>query len=392
VSSRSGSAAGLPLAVIAGLFLASIAMRPQILAVGPLLPLMRADLGLPASLAGLLTTVPVLCMGLFAPLGPRVAGWLGTRRAFAACLAWIAGLGALRAVVPGFPLVLLATLGIGVGTGVAGSIPAMIVSTRVATRPALGTGAYAGGIVAGSSLAAALAVPLAIGGQWRLSLLVISLASIGSVVAWLALVRGDGGVVRGGSPRTLPWRNGRAWLLMTIFGLQSIMYYGVVAWLPNAFVERGWSAADAGSLVAVCNGVGLITTLGVPLFADRYGSRGRQLALCSAVATVVLAGLILVPTFAFGWVAILGLALGAVFPLVLTLPIDVTDAPSLVGPLAAFMLLGGYIISSTGPTALGLARDLTGDFTASLWMLVVIGAILVGTCLLLSPARLARRA
>ncbi len=49
------------------------AMRPQILAIGPLLPLIRVDLGLPAGVAGLLTTIPVLCMGLFAPVGPRLA-------------------------------------------------------------------------------------------------------------------------------------------------------------------------------------------------------------------------------------------------------------------------------------------------------------------------------
>ena len=65
--------AALPLGVIAGLFVASLAMRPQILAIGPLLPLMREDLGLSAGVAGLLTTIPVLCMGLFAPVGPRLA-------------------------------------------------------------------------------------------------------------------------------------------------------------------------------------------------------------------------------------------------------------------------------------------------------------------------------
>jgi CP family cyanate transporter-like MFS transporter len=267
----------------------------------------------------------------------------------------------------------------------------MIVSTRVATRPALGTGAYAGGIVAGSTLAAALAVPLAFGGQWRSSLLIISVTSLVSLVAWLVLVRGDGGVIRGLRAPTIPWGNRTGWLLMVVFGLQSILYYGVVAWLPNAFVERGWNAADAGSLVALCNGVGLLTTIGVPLVADRYGSRRSQLTVASIVATLTLVAIIAVPAFAYGWVAVLGLALGAVFPLVLTLPIDVTTDPRQVGSIAALMLLGGYIISATGPFALGAARDLTGDFATSLWMLVGVGVVLVGCCLLLSPARLARR-
>jgi cyanate permease len=54
------------------------------------------------------------------------------------------------------------------------------------------------------------------------------------------------------------------------------------------------------------------------------------------------------------------------------------------------MLLGGYVLSSVGPVVLGAARDLTGDFEASLWMLVVIAVALVLSCLPLSPARLER--
>ncbi len=194
----------MPIAVVAGLFLASLALRPQLLAVGPLLPFIRADLGLPAGVAGLLTSIPVLCMGIFAPLGPRLAARLGPREAFAVSLALIAGFGLLRALVPSFPLVLAATLGIGFGVGVAGAIPSMVVSTRLPSRPALGTGAYAGGIVAGSTLAAALAVPLAIDGAWRLALAAISVASFLAVVVWLVLVRPDPSVPAPGAARAAP--------------------------------------------------------------------------------------------------------------------------------------------------------------------------------------------
>jgi CP family cyanate transporter-like MFS transporter len=90
------------------------------------------------------------------------------------------------------------------------------------------------------------------------------------------------------------------------------------------------------------------------------------------------------------WVILSGLALGAIFPLVLTLPLDVADQPSQVGAVAALMLLGGYIISSAGPFVLGAARDATGSFAVSLWLLVVLSVGLLGCCVLLSPARLRR--
>lgn len=385
----------MPIAVILGLFLASLAMRPQILAIGPLLPLIRDDLGLPASVAGLLTTIPVLCMGLFAPIGPRVAARLGPTTAFAACLALVVGFGLLRALVPATPLLLLATFGVGVGIGMAGAIPSMVVAQRMPTRPALGTGAYAAGIVAGSTFGAGVAVPLAVEGAWRQSLAVLSIVAIGSLVAWLLLVRGDGSAgvdarrLAARAPR-LPWRSTTGWLLVVVFGLQSLLYYGCISWLPNAFVERGWTVADAGALIAAFNGIGLATTIGVPLVADRLGARRSQLVGASVVTTLGLLGVILVPDLAWGWVAILGLALGMIFPLVLTLPIDVADDPSTVGAVAALMLLGGYVLSSIGPVVMGAARDASGSFDSSLWLLVAIGAVLTLSCLTLSPTRLRR--
>jgi MFS transporter, CP family, cyanate transporter len=385
------SRAGVPLAVIAGLFVASLALRPQILAIGPLLPLIRDDLGLSAGIAGLLTTIPVLCMGVFAPVGPRLAARFGSGLAFAACLVTIVGFGLIRAAAPSVPLVMLSTLGIGIGIGCAGAIPSMIVSQRLPGRPALGTGAYAGGIVAGSTLAASFAVPLALGDDWRRALLIISAVSLLSVVTWLVLV-GVGGRPAAGSSVALrlPWSDATGWLLVAVFGLQSLLFYGIVSWLPNAFVERGWNTTDAGALIGVFNGVGLLTTIGVPLIADRLGPRRPQLVVSSVVAVGGLVGIILTPELAFAWVAVLGLALGAVFPLVLTLPLDVADDPARVGSVAALMLLGGYIVSSVGPVVLGAARDLTGDFSASLWMLVALAVVLVVSCLPLSPARLRR--
>ncbi|HSL75425.1 MAG TPA: MFS transporter [Candidatus Limnocylindrales bacterium] len=381
----------VPISVVVGMFIASLAMRPQILAIGPLLPLIRTDLGLPAGIAGLLTTIPVLCMGLFAPVGPRLAARFGATMAFALCLSAVITFGVVRAIAPSVPLLMLATFGIGIGIGSAGAIPSMIVAQRMPTRPALGTGAYAGGIVAGSTLASGFAVPLAGEADWRWALLVISLVSIVCVIAWLVLVGTDRrDRVAGAVARRLPWRDPTGWLLVVVFGLQSVLFYGVVSWLPNAFVERGWDETSAGALVAVFNGVGLITTIGLPIVADRLGSRRSQLLVSSVIAVIGFVAVIAAPDLAFLWVAILGLALGAVFPLVLTLPLDVTNDPSRVGSVAALMLLGGYVLSSTGPVILGAARDVTGDFTVSLWLLVVFGVVLVASCLTLSPDRLRR--
>jgi MFS transporter, CP family, cyanate transporter len=378
------------LAPLVGLFLASLALRPQLLAIGPLLPTIREDLGMAHGVAGLLGTIPVLCMGLLAPFGPRLVARVGVRASLAACLAGICVFGLVRALAPDPATILAATLAIGVAVGTAGAIPAIVVKLRMPTVPALGTGSYAGGIVAGSTIAAAVAVPLAgPGGDWRFSLAVISAAGLVPLAAWLLFVRPDRPEQRADAraPR-LPWRSPTGWLLVVVFGLQSMLYYGLVAWLANVYVERGWDQASAGSLLALMNGTGLVTTIGVPLFADRIGTRRGQLLVSAVVVLAGLLGVLLVPGAGFVWSVVLGLALGAVFPLVLTLPVDVADGPGDVGAVAALMLLGGYILSSTGPVLLGAIRDITGDFEASLWSLVVLAVALVVACAWLSPSRL----
>ena len=66
--------------------------------------------------------------------------------------------------------------------GLAGPIFPMVVRHEMPARPALGTGAYAIGLVLGATVAAAVAVPLAsVGGDWRFSLAVITLAGLGSL-------------------------------------------------------------------------------------------------------------------------------------------------------------------------------------------------------------------
>lgn len=385
--------AGVPLAVVAGLFLASLALRPQMLAIGPLLPEIRADLDISASVAGLITTIPVLCMGVFAPVGPRIAARMGPRMAFAVCIAVIAACGVLRTAAPSIGPLLLTTFGIGVGVGIAGAVPSMVVAIHMPDRGALGTGAYAGGIVAGSAIAAAVAVPLSGDDDWRRSLAIISIGSFGCLVAWLALTRPEGPESHGrASAMRMPWRDRTAWLLAVTFGLQSMIFYGTVSWLPNALVERGWSAAETGALMGVFNGIGLLTTFGVPLLADRFGTRRGQLSLFATVATIAFIGINLMPGATVPWVIVLGLGLGAVLPLALTLPLDVADVPAEVGAIAAFMLFIGYILSSLGPILLGAARDLTGSFAASLWLLALMAVLLVSCCLSLTPGRLHRGA
>jgi len=376
---------------LAALVVVALALRPQIIAIGPLQPAIQADLDISHSLVGALSAIPILCMGLFAPLGARVARRLGARNALALCVALVVAYGLLRSVAPSPVLILGLTFGIGMGMGLAGPIMPRVVRRSLPGHPALGTGAYATGLVVGSLVAASFAVGLAgPDGDWRRSLAIMSLAGLVSLVVWLALAPRDTGTGDEVAPPRIAWSHPAGWVLGLIFGLQSIVFYGVAAWLAAIYVDRGWTEAAAAQLVAVFIAASLLGTVTLPLLADRVGTRRGQLIGAATTTLVGLVGLALLPAPAFLWAIVLGLGTGAIFPIVLTLPVDAGGTAGDVAATAARMLLIGYVLSAIGPFMLGFARDVTGDFVTSLWLLVGLSVLLVALSAVITPERLHR--
>ena len=383
--------------MLAALVLVGLPLRAQILILGPMVGELQADLGMSHGVAGLLGTIPVLCMGLLAPFGPVLAASIGPRLGVAVCVALIGVFGVARAVVPDSGQVLLATVGVGTGMALVGPILSSVVMSRAPGHPASGTGAYVVGMIIGGTVAAAIVVPLADAtGGWRPAFGAISAAAVVSLVTWLALMPGDSGArTRPRLPR-LPWRRPSAWLLGAVFSSQSTLFYGAITWLASAYAERGWTAGEAAGLIAVFNGMGLVTTLSLPLVADRLGTRRSQMGAAGVIAVVAMLGIVLTPgeppgsLFAFGSVALLGIGIGAFFPLALTLPVDVARDPADAASISALMLLVGYLVSSIAPVVLGVVRDSTGSFEVVLWVMVGLAFAMIPLGLSLSPGRLGR--
>jgi CP family cyanate transporter-like MFS transporter len=349
----------------------------------------------------MLTTIPVLCMGIFAPFGPSLTRLTGVRSGVTAGVALLLLFALLRPFAGSSSLLLVFTLGIGLGTAVVGPILPMFVSTRLPRRIVAGTATYAAGITIGAAVASTFAVPLetTLGG-WRGSLLALSIGSLPALLAWVVMVRTiqpaglHGAATRTGAsePRfvrpSLPLGRPIVWVIGLLFGMQSWLYYGVMAWLASVYVELGWNPAIAALLLTLVSVSGLSGNVVVTWASHRGASRRSLLVAAAALAASGLLGVVLVPAPAVAWATVIGVGLGITFTLVLTLPTDVAADPREIGGAAALMFLVGYVIASAAPFVLGAVRDATGDFAASLWLLVAIAGIMIPLAWSLSPARL----
>jgi MFS transporter, CP family, cyanate transporter len=365
--------------LLATIFLVSLNLRPAIAAVPPLLDTIRAQLGLSATGAGLLTALPVVCMGVFAPAGTALARRLGRELAVACALALVAAGTLARGLSAQVPTLFAATFVAGVGIAMGGALLPGIVKDHFPGRAGAVTGLYTAGLVGGALLAATATVPLldALGTGWQVAIAAWGLLALAALAAWVAVARPLGRRAEpAGARLSLPWRSSVAWRVTLYMGLQSLLYYAALTWLPPLYVAEGWSAARAGLLLGVFSFTQLFTALALPALADRSGDHRPWIALAVGTATLMLAAFAAAPTAApWLWSALLGLGVGGQFALALTLFVTRASSPAAAARLSGIALLVGYLLASTGPVLAGALHDASGGYRLPFLVLAGIGAV-----------------
>ena len=171
------------------------------------------------------------------------------------------------------------------------------VKERFADRPVFATGVYAAGINVGATVSSASAVPL----EQRARRLARPAARVLRVTLalFVALARAH---ARSSGATSRPPSRGRSrcrgvarsrWRLVGAFFFMSATYYGLNAWLPDVYVEHGWSEGKAGALLAVLNGTQIAAGLAVAWLADRMWSRRAWMAGCSGLGFLSMLGVVL---------------------------------------------------------------------------------------------------
>ncbi|WP_342648916.1 MFS transporter [Pseudomonas sp. REB1044] len=351
--------------------LVGINLRPIMAAIGPLLDVLQADLGLSNLQGGLLTTLPVMMMGLFALAGPWLQRRVGEVRGVAMGMTLIAAACAVRTYVESSAALIASAAVGGIGIAVIQSLMPAYIKRNHPHSAGMLMGLFTTGIMAGAALAAALAAPSAGMLGWNLTLGYAALPAMIALIAWLLAA----GHVHGqASAAALPWRSGRAWLLLVFFGIGTGAYTLVLAWLPPFFVELGWPARSAGYLLGALTITEVIAGLLVSALIHRYPDRRRPLAL---VILLLIGGLLCLMTAPLTLyllaVLCLGLGIGALFPLSLIVTLDRARSPAEAGSLLAFVQGGGYLIAASMPVVAGVVRDQLSSLHWA-WAVMAIGA------------------
>ncbi|KFX70348.1 MFS transporter [Pseudomonas taeanensis MS-3] len=351
--------------LLLALVLAAINLRPGITSLAPLIERIAAELALSRSLISLTTALPVLCMGLLAPVAPRLALRFGLERTIVLCLAAITFALLMRLAGQTSAILIASAVLLGAAIAVAGPLLSGFIKRYFVGQMGRVVAWYSLGMAIGGAGGVVLTAPVTqmFGDSWTYGLAVWALPALLGVLLWLCLPNQLETDDSADASAGLPWQQPRAWLISGFFALQAGLFYALATWAVARYHEAGLSLLHSNSLFSLAMLMGLPSSFLLPWLAQRFGNRYQLLLACGVLSTVSLAMITFAPTVLPElWAVTSGFGLGGSFALSLVLPLYEAGSPLAVSRWTAMMLCTGYSMASLTPILTGLARDLAGDY------------------------------
>jgi CP family cyanate transporter-like MFS transporter len=379
--------------VLLGVVLVALNLRIAVASVSPILDLVRADVALSATEAGLLGTIPVVSFAAFGSITPVLARRAGLEPLLvAAMLLSVTGeiVRSSTSTAAGFlAWSVIALAGMGMGNVL---LPP-VVKRYFPDRIGVVTSIYSVTMTFSTAVPALLAVPVAERLGWRASLSLWAAVGVLAAIPWVVVIVRSaaarsalGGLLRRG-PATTPaltsrhrqggrvWRSALAWGMAVTFAMNSLDSYAMFAWLPQILIDGGTSPHAAGVWLSVFAILGLPPALVAPIAAARMRNPIPLVVVFVTCWAVSYVGLLVAPDGPVGlWVVLGGLGPGA-FPVLLALINLRTRTSAGAASLSGFTQGVGYAIAGTGPLLIGVLYDATGSWTAPL--LLLLGTLVV---------------
>ena len=361
--------------LIAGILMIATTLRVTFTGAAPLLDAIRADYSLTTAQTGLLTTLPLLAFALVSPLAATVARRWGIERSLLAAMLLICMGIAIRSL-PSSGALFGGTAVIGCGIALGNVLMPGLIKRDFSQHVAKLTGAYSLTMGAAAALGSAMVVPLALHGfGWRGALMMLMVFPLLALLIWLPQWRQTANASLSNS-RALHsraiWRSSLAWQVTLFLGINSLIYYVIIGWLPAIMISHGYSEAQAGSLHGLLQLATAAPGLLIPLVLYRFKDQRTIAALVSLMCAVGAAGFAVMPEQAALWTVLFGFGSGATMILGLTFIGLRASSAHQAAALSGMAQSVGYLLAACGPPMMGKIHDLNNS-----WQLPLVGVALL---------------
>ncbi|ASN07319.1 MFS transporter [Virgibacillus necropolis] len=370
--------------LVLGIIFVAFNLRPAITSVGPVMGIIRDDIGLSNWSVGLLTSLPLIAFAIMSPLAPRLGNKYSNERAMLIGLVLLL-IGLMVRSISALVLLFTGTVFIGLGIAICNVLLPGLIKEKFPAKVALMTSLYSTAMGIFAATASGLSIPLARGADlgWQLTLLFWSIPAVIGIVIWIFLSKRDKSSQSVEMSYVQPsnnrmWRSPLAWYVACFMGLQSFMFYVTVSWLPEILHDYGVSMATAGWMLSFTQFVGLPASFFVPVIANKYKSQSLMVVILTFFAIGGYTGLLVGNSYTIMIISIisLGIALSGSFSLALAFLGMRARTARQAAELSGMAQSLGYTLAALGPMFIGFLFDITHAWSVPLITLICV-AILV---------------
>lgn len=369
--------------LVIAIVLVASTLRAPLTAVGPVIDQIKDALHISNSVAGILTTIPLIIFGIISPLVSKITAKLTmSRTVFMAIIIILLAL--IVRILGGFNFFIIGTLILGVGIALNNVVLPSYVKWKFPMQVGIMTGLYSGTMNFTAGLGGGMSFPLSEIGGYRLSLSFWIIFGMIAAILWLPQMRSGSKaekkmleeVEHKDRKRFHVSRSKLAWSIALMMGFQSMIFYTFVAWVPSILVDRGLNQSSAGYLLMLNQFSQVPMTFLFPILASKMKN---QKLLITIVSALFIIGFALFFTQSFTLLIIgmilAGFGMGSGFSLCMTFfSIRARTSDGSIA-LSGFGQSVGYFVAAIGPFFVGLLHDLTGGWVSGIIALIIMGIL-----------------
>ncbi len=366
---------------ILGIVLIGTVLRSPFTALPTILGDIAQGLGVEVSSLGILTSLPLLMFALFSAFASRLAQKIGLEHLFTYCLLLLTIGSVIR--IFNLPLLYLGTLIIGASIAIFNVLLPSIIQANQPQKISLLTTLYVTAMGVSTAIASYLSVPITQASSWKGLILVLSFLCLVTLLVWLPNHRHnhhlEGQKEKQVKENILKSKD--VWAIIIFGGLQSLLFYTSMTWLPTIAISAGLSNKDAALLASIFSLISIPFSMTVPSLTTHLSDGHRRIMLAIiSIAGMMGIAMLLYPTNNFlYWLVVhllIGTACSALFPYLMVCFSLKTSSPEKTAQLSGLAQTGGYILAAFGPTLFGYSFELFQSWIPAVLALLAIDIIM----------------
>jgi len=366
---------------ILGIVLIGTVLRSPFTALPTILGDIAQGLGVEVSSLGILTSLPLLMFALFSAFASRLAHKIGLEHLFTYCLLLLTIGSVIR--IFNLPLLYLGTLIVGASIAIFNVLLPSMIQANQPQKISLLTTLYVTAIGISTAIASYLSVPITQASSWKGLILVLSLLCLVTLLVWLPNHRHNHHLESQKEKQVKEniLKSKDVWAIIIFGGLQSLLFYTSMTWLPTMAVSAGISNSDAALLASIFSLISIPFSMTVPSLTTRLSDGHRRIMLATiSIAGMMGIAMLLYPANNFlYWLVVhllIGTACSALFPYLMVCFSLKTSSPEKTAQLSGLAQTGGYILAAFGPALFGYSFELFQSWIPAVLALLVVDIIM----------------